>query len=111
MVLKRIFLCSVDSPNPDEAMAQTRADRPELAMKLRHLEYFVAAAEELNFTRATDRLHVSQPPFSKQIQGAVWKKNGLYSGVVSSFVATLSQVCAATARLEHLHCGYGCLKL
>src|SRR5260221_11206492 len=37
-------------------------------MKLRHLEYFVAAAEELNFTHAADRLHVSQPPFSKQIQ-------------------------------------------
>ena len=29
---------------------------------------FVAAAEELNFTDAADRLHVSQPPFSKQIQ-------------------------------------------
>jgi hypothetical protein len=41
IILKRIFLCSVDSPDPDEAMAQTRADRPELAMKLRHLEYFV----------------------------------------------------------------------
>ena len=36
-------------------------------MKFRHLEYFVTAAEELNFTRAADRLHVSQPPFSKQI--------------------------------------------
>ena len=145
-------------------------------MKLRHLEYFVAA-EELNFTHAADRLHGSQPPFSKQIQdlegelgvnlfqrerkgvaltaagkaflidargileacdravkkaqrisrgelgeltlghmaalthvvfrdllapkpvkiplGAVWKKNGLYSGVVSKFVTALSQVCAA----------------
>jgi len=29
-------------------------------MKFRHLEYFVAAAEELNFTHAADRLHVSQ---------------------------------------------------
>lgn len=37
-------------------------------MKLRHLEYFVAAAEELNFTHAAGRMHVSQPPFSKQIQ-------------------------------------------
>jgi DNA-binding transcriptional LysR family regulator len=36
-------------------------------MKFRHLEYFVAAAEELNFTHAADRMHVSQPPFSKQI--------------------------------------------
>src|ERR1700722_15487880 len=36
-------------------------------MKFRHLEYFVAAAEELNFTHAADRLHVSQPPFSTQI--------------------------------------------
>jgi DNA-binding transcriptional LysR family regulator len=36
-------------------------------MKLRHLEYFVAAAEDLNFTHAASRLHVSQPPFSKQI--------------------------------------------
>src|ERR1700746_4188322 len=37
-------------------------------MKLRHLEYFVAAPDELNFTHAAGRLHVSQPPFSKQIQ-------------------------------------------
>jgi len=36
-------------------------------MKFRHLECFVAAAEELNFTHAAARLHVSQPPFSKQI--------------------------------------------
>jgi DNA-binding transcriptional LysR family regulator len=49
-------------------MARLRADRAQPVMKLRHLEYFVAAAEELNFTHAADRLHVSQPPFSKQIQ-------------------------------------------
>jgi DNA-binding transcriptional LysR family regulator len=38
-------------------------------MRFRQLEYFAAAAEELNFTHAADRLHVSQPPFSKQIYG------------------------------------------
>jgi hypothetical protein len=41
--------------------------RAKPPMKFRHLEYFVAAAEELNFTHAADRLNVSQPPFSKQI--------------------------------------------
>src|SRR5208282_4456654 len=68
MVLARMFLCSVDLASPDEVLTQNRAGRPRAVMKLRHLEYFVAAAEELNFTHAADRLHVSQPPFSKQIQ-------------------------------------------
>ena len=37
-------------------------------MDLRTLQYIVSVAEELNITRAAEKLHMSQPPLSAQIK-------------------------------------------
>lgn len=37
-------------------------------MELRHLRYFVAAGEVLSFTKAAEKLHLSQPSLTRQIK-------------------------------------------
>lgn len=75
-------------------------------MSLQQLRYFVTVAEEEHFTRAAARLHVSQPPISRQIRAledelghALFERKG--RGVVlTTFGREFSK--RATAILRHV---------
>ena len=67
-------------------------------MELRQLEYFVAVAEEANFTRAAERVHISQSGVSAQIR-QLERDLGASSDRPSGRTATLTA--AGEAALEH----------
>jgi DNA-binding transcriptional LysR family regulator len=67
-------------------------------MELRQLEYFVAVAEEQNFTRAAERVHISQSGVSAQIR-QLERELGAELFDRSARAATLTV--AGKAALEH----------
>lgn len=76
-------------------------------MELRHLRYFVAVAEEQNVTRAAARLHVSQPPLTRQIHDleaelgvALFTRSGKRIWLTEAGRVFLEEVRASLQRVE-----------
>lgn len=67
-------------------------------MELRQLEYFVAVAEEANFTRAAERVHISQSGVSAQIRRL---ENDLGATLIDRSGRTAGLTTAGEAALEH----------
>ena len=76
-------------------------------MELRQLEYFVAVAEEANFTRAAERVHISQSGVSAQIRAlerelgaTLINRSGRTSTLTTAGAAALAHARAALASVD-----------
>lgn len=67
-------------------------------MELRQLEYFVAVAEEANFTRAAERVYISQSGVSAQIRRL---ERELGTALIDRSGRTATLTTAGAAALEH----------
>jgi DNA-binding transcriptional LysR family regulator len=80
-------------------------------MELRHIRYFIAVAEELNFRRAAARLHMAQPPLSVQIQDlerhlgvSLFDRSGRRISLTREgevFLLEARQICEQVSRASH----------
>ncbi|MFF8015803.1 LysR substrate-binding domain-containing protein [Streptomyces sp. NPDC007929] len=67
-------------------------------MELRQLEYFIAVAEERNFTRAAERVHISQSGVSAQIRQL---ERELGAELFDRAARTVTLTAAGRAALDH----------
>jgi DNA-binding transcriptional LysR family regulator len=67
-------------------------------MELRQLEYFVAVAEEANFTRAAERVHISQSGVSAQVRRL---EEELGATLIDRSGRTATLTAAGEAALDH----------
>src|SRR6202158_5067951 len=67
-------------------------------MELRQLEYFIAVAEEANFTRAAERVHISQSGISAQIRQL---ERDLGADLIDRSGRTATLTPAGAAAVEH----------
>jgi hypothetical protein len=51
-----------------EGFGSPAGDASEVAMEMHQVRYFLAVATELNFTRASETCHVSQPSLTRAIK-------------------------------------------
>jgi DNA-binding transcriptional LysR family regulator len=77
-------------------------------VELRQLRYFLAIAEEGNFSRAAQRLHVSQPPLSTQIKSLeeelgvrLLERTNRGVSLTAAGAVFFEETRAVLARLEH----------
>ncbi|TBW35656.1 LysR family transcriptional regulator [Azotobacter chroococcum] len=77
-------------------------------MEIRQLKYFVAVAEELNFNRAAERLYITQPALSRQIQqleeaipAVLLERNSKRVALTDAGQAFYQQALNILAQLQH----------